>query len=129
MRLERNLNDGQVTTNWHQIEQNLGSINRMLIKSGLDVLQSLYVFTRTNLLLTGHRAGIVLVARHEPSKEDGRWGRYVIYLSPENEIEFDWIEEKTFQEMLKYSHVNLPDPNPEEASAAREAVRRALAEE
>jgi hypothetical protein len=128
-------NSGVPPTTWEQLSSfDFTYWNRALLDKGLGTVQELYVFTPTNLALLTPRKGFVVIARNEPFKMDGKRDRYIVYKSSEDDtqvadIQSTTILEDEFQLMLKQAGVTLPDPNPAQTRAAREAVENSIAAE
>ena len=100
---------------------------------GMGTIQELYVFTPTNLLLLPPLNGYVIIARRQPVKGSGVEGRYIVYRNPNEDsilgIRSEWLLEEHFQTMLKQSGITLPEPDPAEIRAAKDAVRQATVED
>jgi hypothetical protein len=115
-------------TNWLQLT-NLIQDNLYFLAKKRTLIPEAYAFVPTNLPLTGHYGGDLIIIRRTSIKKDGQRGRYFVCHTPDDEFRDGWISEQEVQALFSKFGVTLPPPNPEEVRAAREAVEKALAED
>jgi hypothetical protein len=123
---------GQTPTNWQQITQycDVGKWNRQLSQAGKPfILQECYVFIRDQWIISPARNRRIVLARNQPKTNyEGKVGRYLVCWDGNSE-QIIWMPEDDFQKALKQSGVKLPQPEPAEVRAAKEAVEKLIARE
>jgi hypothetical protein len=117
-------NNGMWPTNWLQLSDLAKRDGYLFRRKGLLIPEA-YAFVPTNLTVTGHYEGNLIVIRRRPIKDNGNKGRYFVYHDTlADEFNEGWMSEQDVQDLFSKFSVTLSEPNPEEVRAAREAVER-----